>query len=115
MTIDHGSGRSWQPDEVRALLRARGYDIDHADTRYGDYSVSARRERGGLAQMFVVDSGGRFRAELAVDAGETGRTSSIGAVPVVIVALTRRLLTVTGSLQNWSHLPSVLSQLDTFV
>lgn len=109
------NGQDWQPAEVRAQLQARGYDIDRADTRHGDYSVSARRERGGLSQVFVVDSGGRFRAELAVDAGETRRTSSIGVVPVVIVAQTRRMLTVTGSLQNWAGLPSVLSQLDTFV
>lgn len=109
------TAQNWQPAEVRALLQARGFDMDHADTRYGDHSVSARRERGGQVQLFAIDSGGRFRAELSVDAGETRRTSSIGAVPVVIVAQTRRLLTVTGSLQNWSHLPSVLSQLDTFV
>ena len=109
------NAQGWQPAEVRAQLRARGYDVDHADTRYGDHSITARRERGGTTQLFAIDSGGRFRTELTIDEGESRRTSSIGPVPVVIVAQTRRLLTVTGNVQNWSHLPSVLRQLDTLV
>ena len=109
------NAHSWQPAEVRAQLQARGYDIEQADSRYGDHSISARRERDGSAQLFAIDSGGRFRAELTIDVGESRRTSSIGPVPVVIVAQTRRLLTVTGSLQNWTHLPSVLGHLDLLV
>jgi hypothetical protein len=109
------NAQGWQPAEVRQQLQARGYDIDPTDHRYGDHSISARRERGGSAQLFAIDSGGRFRAELTIEVGESRRTSSIGPVPVVIVAQTRRLLTVTGSLQYWNHLPSVLSQLDTLV
>ncbi|MBA2520210.1 MAG: hypothetical protein H0V24_11125 [Chloroflexia bacterium] len=104
---------SWDPERVRLLLRARGYDIDAADTRYGDDSVSARRERAGQARLFAIDSGGRFRAEITAAAGETRRAGSIGAVPIVVVTQTQRLFTLTGSLPSWQHLPAVLAQLET--
>ena len=105
----------WHPAQVRALLQARGFDVDPTDTRYGDNSVSARRQRGGFAQLFAIDRSGRFRAELTVAAGETRRTTSVGAVPVVVVAQNQRTLTVTGTLPSWSPLPGVLAQLDALL
>ncbi|MDQ3695421.1 MAG: hypothetical protein M3464_17600 [Chloroflexota bacterium] len=104
---------NWDPERVRSLLRARGYDIDAADTRYGDDSVSARRERAGRTRLFAIDRGGRFRAEITAAAGETRRASSLGTVPIVIVTQTQRLFTLTGSLPDWSHLPTVLAQIET--
>lgn len=103
----------WQPERVRALLRGRGYDIDPVGNRYGDDSISARRERAGQAQLFAIDRGGRFRAEVTAAAGETRRTGSLGAAPVVIVTQTQRVMTVTGSLPDWSHLSPLLHHLDT--
>ncbi len=105
----------WNPDQVRSLLQARGYDVDPTDTRYGDHSISARRERAGQAHLLAIDSGGRFRAEVTVTAGETRRAASLGAVPIVIVTQTQRLFTLTGSLPSWGHLPGVLTQLDTLL
>jgi hypothetical protein len=105
----------WQPAQVRALLQARGYDVDPTDTRYGDNSITARRERGGFVHLVAVDRGGRFRAELTVATGETRRSTTIGAVPVVVVAQNQRTLTVTGSLPSWNHLAAVLTQLDTML
>lgn len=103
----------WNPNQVRSLLQVRGYDIDPTDTRYGDNSISARRERAGQAHLFAIDSGGRFRAEVTATGGESRRSASLGAVPVVIVTQTQRLITVTGSLPAWDDLPAVLTQLDT--
>ncbi len=104
---------NWQPAQVRGLLQARGYDVDPTDARFGEHSISARRERAGQAQLFVIDSSGRFRAELTIAAGETRHTTSIGAVPVVVVAQNQRTLNVTGILPGWSHLPAVLAQIDS--
>lgn len=104
--------RQWHPEQVRAVLVARGFDIEGDDPRYGPQSITGRRERGGQAQLFVVDSGGRFRAEMIVVAGETRRSTMIGAVPIVVLSQTSRTLTITGNLPSWNHLPAVLAQLD---
>jgi hypothetical protein len=105
--------QGWNPDQVRAMLTARGYDIDPGAIRYGGNSLSARRERAGAAQLFVIDSSGQFRAELTVMAGENRRSTMIGPVPVVVVSQQQRVFTVTGQLPAWHHLPAVLTQLDT--
>ncbi len=106
---------NWQPAQIRDLLQARGYDVNRADTRYGDESVSARRERAGHVQQFVLERGGRFRAEVTLDLGESRRTTSIGAVPVVVVTQNQRTLTVTGNLPHLGHLNNILNQIDTLV
>lgn len=106
---------NWQPNHIRDLLQARGYDVNRPDARYGDDSVSGRRERAGHVQQFVIDRGGRFRAEVTVDLGESRRTTSIGAVPVVVVTQNQRTLTVTGNLPHLGHLTSILNQIDTLV
>lgn len=103
---------AWQPAWVRELLRARGFDVDPADPRYSGNSVQARREHGDAVQLFAIDSAGRFRAELTLVRGETRRSTHLGAVPVVIVSQDQRTLTVTGTLPTWSHLPSLLEQLE---
>lgn len=106
---------NWQPAQIRDLLQARGYDVNRADQRFGPDSVSGRRERAGHVQQFVIDRGGRFRAEVTVELGESRRTSSIGPVPVVVVTQNQRTLTVTGNLPHLGHLVTILNQIDTLV
>ena len=104
--------RQWQPEHVRSLLISRGFDIEGESSHFGPQSITARRERAGQGQLFAIDSGGRFRAEMTVVASESRRSTMIGVVPIVVITQHQRTLTMTGSLPGWNHLPAVLAQLD---
>lgn len=104
--------RQWNPDQIRSLLISRGFDIEGDDPRFSVHSITARRERSGQSQLFVVDSSGRFRAEMTVPINESRRSTMIGSVPIVVLTQNQRILSVSGSLPSWTHLPSVLIQLD---
>ena len=107
------TGWRWDPVRFRAELEALGYDVDAAEAvLHGGGSLAARRDLGSRSHLVALDAGGRFRATITVALDEVSGEETVAGVALRVVAETWRSVTVSGTLTEADHLPSLLVALD---
>ena len=107
------TGWRWDPVRFRAELEALGYDVDATEAVLpAGGSLTARRDRGSRSHLVALDAGGRFRATVTVALDEVSGEETVAGVALRVVAETWRSVTVSGTLTEVDHLPSLLVALD---
>jgi hypothetical protein len=97
---------------IRDRLREIGYDI--ASPQFGalpEGGIVARRDLGDRAVVLAIDVGGRFRAEITWVVGEWPSRDEIAGVPVQVVDVVSRAVTVTGQMAGPDQVVAVITGL----
>ena len=95
-------------------LSESGYDIE--PSRPGESpvgSIVARRDDEDRAVVFAIDAGGRFRATITWMVGEWPSRDEICGVPVRVVDVVSRAVTVTGQMETPEQVDEVVDGLRT--
>ncbi|HET7092099.1 MAG TPA: hypothetical protein VFI22_01440 [Thermomicrobiales bacterium] len=105
---------TWDPETLAADLEAAGFDVDRSEAHLSDSggSLTARRDRGGQADLAVVDAGGRIRLRATAVAAEAARRTTVAGVPLRIVVQRRVVANVTGTVHSRAEFLAVLGQID---
>ncbi len=105
---------TWDPGllAVADALRDLGYDIEPAPPGAGPIrDVVARRDLEDRAVVLAIDASGRFRAAITWVVGEWPSRDEIAGVPVRVVDVVSRAVTVTGQVASLDHLLPVVAGL----